>query len=54
MCGLVGFLKFKTSQHTHAMKQAFKEILYFDAVRGWDATGVALVGVDNNFVIYES
>lgn len=43
MCGLVGVASSLMSTN---LNSAFKDLLYFDAVRGWDATGMAVVSKD--------
>lgn len=40
MCGLVGIVSFNRNQFYHTQQKAFKNLLYLDAFRGEDGTGV--------------
>ncbi len=47
MCGIVGFIqKWKSTGFSMKHQKLFNQMLYADALRGWDATGV--IGVTKN------
>lgn len=51
MCGLVGVLSGYNSGFTSSEVKCFIELLYIDALRGDDATGVCLVQKDNSVTV---
>ena len=46
MCGIVGIATKQNNGFTSAEGDMFRDMLYLDAFRGWDSTGV--FGVDKN------
>ena len=42
MCGLIGMITNTKNGGTYKAIDAFENLLYFNALRGWDSTGVAL------------
>lgn len=49
MCGIVGFIE-KVGIPRKTTVSTFEALLYVDAIRGWDATGVFTVNTHNNAV----
>jgi glucosamine 6-phosphate synthetase-like amidotransferase/phosphosugar isomerase protein len=51
MCGIVGFVSKKTNGPSKKEEDSFYEMLYTDALRGWDSTGVVAVENTTTFHI---
>jgi asparagine synthetase B (glutamine-hydrolysing) len=50
MCGIVGYIGVSSTQADNA----FLDLIYIDAIRGKDSTGVAIVNNNKGFVVYKT